>query len=102
MEKNGIANYQKCKCGAITFFFEDGGSSSMRLSTAKKMGIDLRKYKRIIPSHSCNHCINHWGTDLCSCGSGKRVGHCECGSNESMQKFGEHFDSFSIIIKNFS
>lgn len=99
---NIIENYQKCQCGAITFYFEDGSSSSMRQRTAKKMGIDLRHYKSLRPSWNCNHCVNHWGTDLCECGSGEPVGKCSCGSNRPLQTFGEEYDSFSRIIANFS
>lgn len=30
---------------------------------------------------SCNYCVNHWGTDLCVCGSGYRYDECSCGRN---------------------
>ena len=38
--------------------------------------------------YACDHCINHYGLDICSCGSGKAVGKCSCGSTESYQTFG--------------
>lgn len=97
-----ITEYQKCECGAVTIYFENGAESSMRQRTAKKMGIDLRRYKRLKPSFACNHCINHWGIDLCECGSGELVGKCECGSKNAMQTYGVEFDSFSRIVNNFS
>lgn len=97
-----IESYQKCECGAVTVYFESGAHSSMKQSTARKLGIDLRRYKRYKPSFCCDHCVNHWGIDLCECGSGEPVGKCSCGSNRPMQEYGVEFDSFSRIIKNFT
>lgn len=88
MEK--IVAYSKCKCGAITIYFLDGGSNSMRPSTKKKLGIDLRKYKKLDNSYYCNHCVNHYGIDIC-----------ECGSNKSLETFGETYDGFAKILENF-
>ena len=96
-----IVAYSKCQCGAITIYLLDGGTNSMRPSTKKKLGIDLRKYKRLYNSYNCNHCINHYGIDLCECGSGKAVGKCECGSNQSLETFGEKYDGFAKILENF-
>lgn len=97
-----IESYQKCTCGAVTIYFENGASSSMRQSTAKKMRIDLRHYQRLEESYCCNHCVNKWGIDLCECGSGEKVGKCSCGSKKAMQEFGVEYDSFSRIVANFS
>lgn len=99
MEK--IVAYSKCSCGAITIYFLDGGSNSMRPSTKKKLGIDLRKYKKLNNSYYCNHCVNHYGIDICECGSGKPVGKCECGSNKSLETFGETYDGFAKMLENF-
>lgn len=99
MEK--IVAYSKCSCGAITIYFASGGSNSMRPSTKKKLGIDLRKYKRLNNSYYCNHCVNHYGIDICECGSGKAVGKCECGSNKSLETFGETYDGFAKTLENF-
>ena len=49
----------------------------------------------------CNHCVNHWGIDLCECGSGARVGECECGSQKAHDTLGIKYDSFGAILKNF-
>ncbi len=97
---NNITEYQKCDCGAVTIYFENGAYSSMYQRTAKKLHIDLRHYKRIPQSFCCDHCINHWGIDLCECGSGELVGKCECGSKNAMQTYGVEFDSFSKIVNN--
>lgn len=97
-----IESYQKCECGAVTVYFEGGSNSSMKQRTAKKLGIDLRHYKRYPVSFCCDHCVNHWGIDLCECGSGEPVGKCSCGSKRPMQELGVKFDSFQKIINNFT
>lgn len=97
-----ITSYQKCNCGAVTLFFNDGTDSSMRQETLDRMGIDLSKVPELQQSYCCNHCVNHWGIDLCECGSGEKVDECSCGSHSAMQQFGEKFDSFQKIIQNFS
>ena len=99
---NRIVNYQKCNCGAITLTFEDGTDSSMYQDTFNKMNIDLSEAKELPQSYCCNHCVNHWGIDLCECGSGERVGECSCGSHSPMQQYGASLDTFSRIIQNFS
>ena len=96
-----IESYSKCECGAITINFDNGASNSMYQKTAKKIGLDLRKYKRLTKTYCCNHCVNHWGIDLCECGSGEEVGKCSCGSNKAHDEFGIEFDSFGAMIKAF-
>lgn len=98
-----IESYFKCACGAITINFDNGASNSMYPKTAKKMGIDLRKYKsiRLNTVCNCNHCVNHWGIDLCECGSGEEVGKCSCGSNKAHDEFGIEFDSFGAMLRAF-
>lgn len=96
-----IESYSKCSCGAITIFFKNGANNSMKEKTRKRLGIDLRKIKRLTPSTCCNHCVNHWGIDLCECGSGEEIGKCSCGGDKSVETFGEKYDSFSKILANF-
>ena len=104
-----IESYSKCDCGAITIYFRNGASNSMKDSTRKKLGIDLNKIPKLQTSYCCNHCVNHWGIDICECGSGLPAGKCicgrnkavECGRNKAVETFGEKFDSFSKILKNF-
>lgn len=88
---NNIIGYDKCQCGAITLYFADGTINSIKQKNLKKFGIDLRKIKRINKQemYACDHCINHYGLDICSCGSGKEVGKCKCGSTEPFQTFGK-------------
>lgn len=96
-----IESYSKCSCGAVTINFINGAYNSMSSRTKRMLGIDLRKIKRLPKTYACNHCVNHWGIDLCECGSGKAVGKCNCGSNKSVETFGEKYDSFANILKNF-
>lgn len=97
-----VTDYQKCKCGAVTLFFDNGADTSMYQETFDKMNIDLSEANEMPQSYCCNHCVNRWGIDLCECGSGERVGECECGSHKPMQQFGEKFDSFRRVLENFS
>jgi hypothetical protein len=97
-----IESYSKCACGAITIFFTNGASNSMRPATAKNLGIDLRHYKRLTPTCCCDHCVNHWGIDLCECGSGEKVGKCSCGSKKAHDNFGIKFNSFAALCKAFN
>ena len=99
--ENNIESYSICSCGAVTIYFEDGASNSMYKSTKKKLGIDLRKYKKLTNTYCCDHCVNHWGIDLCECGSGERVGKCSCGSQNAHDEFGAKFDSFGAISRAF-
>ena len=96
-----IESYSKCNCGAITINFDNGASNAMYARTAKKLGIDLRKYKRYQTTYCCNHCVNNWGIDLCECGSGEMVGKCSCGINKAHDEFGKKFDSLAAIRRAF-
>ena len=96
-----ILYYQKCQCGAITLSFDNGSETSMYQETFDKLNVDLSNAEEIQESFCCNHCVNHWGIDLCECGSGERVGECSCGSDKPMQEYGVKYDSFAIIMSNF-
>jgi hypothetical protein len=96
-----IESYSKCSCGAVTIHFTNGAYNSMSGRTQRMLGINLRKIKRLPESCACDHCVNHWGIDLCECGSGKAVGKCNCGSSKSVMTFGKKYDSFSKMLQNF-
>ena len=73
-----IIGYSKCSCGAITIF--TGNESYSCKQEKLKMffpDIDLRKISRYPESFCCDHCVNHYGLDLCGCGSGEDFGKCE-------------------------
>ena len=97
-----ILSYSKCNCGAITLWFDNGASNSMRMETFEKLGLDLSEAEKLQASYCCDHCANHWGIDLCECGSGKMVGKCECGSGKAHDTLGVKFDSFSAILNAFN
>lgn len=94
----------RCACGAITLIFENGASNSMYEETFEKIKhkLDLSEASELSKTYMCDHCVNHWGIDLCECGSGERVGECECESCNAHDKLGVKFDSFDNLIKKFS
>lgn len=69
-----IEYIQKCKCGAVTISFDNGASNSMFWETFEKLDLDAGDATWLHQSCCCNHCVNHWGIDLCECGSGARDG----------------------------
>ena len=73
-----LKGYSKCDCGAITIY-TDKMSYSCYQKNLKKFfpGIDLRKLVRYPQSFCCDHCVNHYGLDLCGCGSGNPFGKCD-------------------------
>ena len=95
-----IVDYTRCQCGAISIEFENGVVNHMKNSTFRQLKLKLPYKRGIRKTYCCDHCVNHYGIDLCSCGSGKRVGKCDCGSNEPMENLGIEHDTFSKIIQN--
>ena len=82
--------YSRCTCGAITINLPNGDSYSCRKSNKARLmpDIDLRKATRLTDTYNCDHCVNHYGLDVCGCGCGKPVGKCKndlYGSNTPMQ-----------------
>ena len=88
-----IKEYSACECGALTLYLESGESYSVAKNRRKELlpGLDLRRVRRLQESWCCDHCVNHYGLDLCACGSGMRTEECENGFPECgkpMQVFG--------------
>lgn len=77
---------QECMCGAITVTFENGASNSMSREVFNRIGFTGERLPQVFCN--CNHCVNHWGIDLCKCGSGQPVGKCDCGSDEASEELG--------------
>lgn len=98
-----ILFYNTCSCGAITIETKSG-TYSCKLSNFKTLfpNVDLRQCKKAKAEQEwsiCDHCVNGYGLDLCSCGSGAAVGKCDCGSKQPMQTYGDlerTSDSFSV------
>ena len=82
----------KCHCGAITVQGTDF-SNSMSEETFEREFAGVSVSENIY-CH-CDHCVNHWGIDLCGCGSGQPVGDCDNGLHECINnipaqvKFGQ-------------
>lgn len=69
-----------CSCGSVTVHGDGRKNWSMSLKTFKKefpdLKLELGKYD------NCNYCVNHWGADLCACGSGEKYSKCKGGFSE--------------------
>ena len=65
-----------CECGAVTVRINNND-----YSMPKEKYIELFPDRSIedidIKYCSCNYCVNHWGIDLCGCGSGEKFGECK-------------------------
>lgn len=88
-----IKEYAMCSCGAITFYTDDGNEYSCVQKSMKAFfpDIDRRRLRRLPALYCCNHCVNHYGLDLCGCGSGELFGDCKNGLPECafpMQQYG--------------
>lgn len=72
-----IEGYYKCNCGAITIITSEK-EVSCSMKNLKKFfeNLDLRKITKYPKVYACNHCVNHYGLDLCSCGSGEEPDKC--------------------------
>ena len=78
----GIEHVNICYCGAFTFE-KNGQDVSVEPKNASKFFPLISQdeffelQKRVVPNYSnCNHCVNHWGLDLCKCGSGYAPDEC--------------------------
>lgn len=73
-----FVSYYRCICGAITLVTDDGRNFSCEESNFDRFfsGIDLNDLKQEADTFFCNHCVNHYGLDLCACGSGEAPENC--------------------------
>ena len=83
-----VYSYSICQCGAVTLYgydmktSEDAEVSCAAENLEPLTGFSLEDIqtksllKPLASSFQCNHCVNHWGLDLCACGSGQPVGDC--------------------------
>lgn len=94
MENNNDLPFAKqCSCGAVTVTVLDCDGNEQTMSMAYE--IYIVNFSKIpledTKFYNCDHCINHYGVDLCGCGSGQLVGECdndchECKNNMPSQQ----------------
>lgn len=88
-----IKTASRCTCGAITVTINGIDYSMPRISFNKRFNARGRHVMNV--TQGCNYCINHWGINLCACGSGDmfwtcREGLSECG--KPMQSLEEGYN----------
>lgn len=82
---NQITWIALCSCGAVTITIEGNNYSMPKEMFEEKFG-PLEEALEAIPEQeeiqnfcNCNYCVNHWGLDLCACGSGEKYQECKEG-----------------------
>ena len=70
-----------CSCGAATVE-HDGQCFSMQVEDLERYFPGLMDSPPECEVGSCDYCVNHWGVDLCGCGSGKKFSECDDGYPE--------------------
>ena len=87
--------YVRCNCGAIGLNIA-GQTYYVAKQNLKKFFpmVDLRGCVRVgKTNYCCDYCVNHYGVDLCACGSGEHYNHCKNGFSvcgKPMQKVGSY------------
>lgn len=71
----------KCNCGAITITINGIGYSMSEETFIEKYGNEGNDFlqNEMQNFSNCNYCVNHWGIDLCACGSGELIKECKEG-----------------------
>ena len=78
-----IKSVFKCSsCNAVTVETNEY-TNSMKLKTFRENFKGIRIQQTV---GSCDYCVNHWGVDLCGCGSGQKVGKCKNDYSECKNK----------------
>lgn len=76
-----IVHAQQCQCGAVSVAYENDAYLSMPADIFNTKFPGMKLFETIMSC--CNYCsTNHWGVDLCGCGSGQKVGTCDNGLHE--------------------
>ena len=95
-----VLYYSKCSCGAITLHMSDNKTSySCKKDNLKVFlpSLDLTTIERLQDSYCCDHCVNHYGLDLCGCGSGEPFGECDNELSECQYPMQE-FETYDRIV----
>ena len=72
-----MLNIVKCQCEAYTIFIGKEQVSMSLETFINKFGEHMLQDE--FEYCNCDHCVNHWGVDLCACGSGEKPEECENG-----------------------
>ena len=81
----------KCSCGA--YGIDDGtkeikwAENLQEFNKYTKLNLKESNFKNAETCYMCDYCVNHWGMDLCKCGSGKKIHECECKCNLPAQTY---------------
>ena len=94
-----IVEHSFCSCGAVTVYFKNGENNSLKRKNLKKFGLSLIGSEKLNSTYCCNHCVNHFGLDICECGSGLKPEMC-C-KKGSREKFGKSAGGIKEIMKGF-
>lgn len=76
MDYKNISNLTTCECGAVSFDY-CGKNYSVSKENLALFFPNFPPLDGAPHTVNCNHCVNHWGVDLCGCGSGAYLGECE-------------------------
>lgn len=95
-----VESYQKCQCGAITVWYDNGEVNSILEKNMDILPVDTRESldtaERLQDSYCCNHCVNHYGLDICECGSGESPENCcKAGVREEFGKSVKLFEEMA-------
>lgn len=92
---NIVTDFSKCECGAVTLYFESGDNNSLLEENLNKFNVDLDDAEELQKTYCCNHCVNHYGLDLCACGSGETPEDCE----EDFDECGNPYENYGESVK---
>ena len=87
-------NLYKCSCGA--YGIDDNtdeikwACSLSSLNNITKLNLSESDFNNIEKSYICDYCINHYGLDICKCGSGEKVNECSCHCNLPSQTYKQY------------
>ena len=82
----GLIEATACQCGAISIVMPTGDTYSMTKKDFDKYVPEAYSGDVEEEHYNCNYCVNHWGLDLCGCGSGEKFGECKEGYQECKQR----------------
>lgn len=98
-----------CQCGAVTLVGYDvetdehaevscAAENLEQLTGFSLEDIQTKSLLNTLDSYfQCNHCANHWGLDLCACGSGQPAGECDEHTDECGAPY-QSVDEFRFLV----